>query len=144
MSGFITNQTLFWRTEHNLIDQTAAPKLINLVLLMKNATCVLHDPITVHRAGIGARKRNVSKKRRQLRELFGHLPKCINLYDLFNRIGIHVGGGGHYGNCGPGCDKNAGQKNDFLQNIFFFFKSNRFDISTEQHTIPIGLKLVNM
>ena len=89
---------------------------------------------------VGARKRNVSKKRRQLRELFGHLTKCINLYNLFNRIGIHVGGGGHYGNCGPGCDKNAGQKITF-SDFLFIFKSNRFDISTEQHTIPIGLKL---
>ena len=36
------------------------------------------------------------------------------------------------------------KKMTFSRIFFFFFKINRFDISTEQHTIPIGLKLVNM
>ena len=35
------------------------------------------------------------------------------------------------------------KKMTFYRIFLFFFKSNRFDISTEQHTIPIGLKLVN-
>ena len=36
------------------------------------------------------------------------------------------------------------KKMTFSRIFLFFFKSNRFDISKEQHTIPIGLKLVNM
>ena len=56
---FIPSQTMFWRKEHNLLDQIVVPNLVDLVFyetvfcikvysMTLSLFTVLHDPITVH------------------------------------------------------------------------------------------------